>query len=182
MESSYGSGRSYPLNEDVVRFCSQACNVKRQTIAQVYPAHQHQADQMQSHVETGTFMEMLVFAFDKRASAQQKRFFIKAFNTIRKRNDVLRTRLIRLGERTLQVVVNDEAQWLVGGTLTAYLKKNQGSRMDYGKPLFRYALLDESSNEPTVFLWTCTLGHYLETLKLTVTFTKIVHHSCIDSW
>ncbi len=98
-------------------------------------------------------METMVFEFDQKPDHEQKRYLKIAFEAIRYKYCLLRTRLVKFKGQVLQVVLSDKADWTEGVGFPAYRDQNRMIRMDYGKPLFRYALL-EDRDKPTHFVWT----------------------------
>ena len=144
---------AYDPSEDELCACAQACNVDRDMITIGSPAHPEQQRCMECHLETGSYMETMVVDFEQKPDDEQKRFLMTAFEAVRSRNCLLRTRLVKYKGQVLQVVLNDKADWTEGVDLSAYKSQNRMIRMEYGKPLFRYAWL-EDRNKPTHFVWT----------------------------
>lgn len=144
---------AYDPSEDELCACAEACHVDREMIDIVSQAHPEQQRRMESHLEMGSYMETLVFKFDQKPNPEQKRFLTLAFEAVRFKNCHLRTRLVKYKEQVLQVVLSDKADWTEGGDFSAYKDQSRMFRMDYGSPLFRYALL-EDKDKPTYFVWT----------------------------
>ena len=139
--------------EDVIWACAEGCNVDREMIDTVSPAHEEQQRRMECHLGTGSYMETMVFDFERKPDDEQKRFLMTAFEAVRSRNCLLRTRLVKYTGQVLQVILNDKAGWTEGADLSAYKSQNRKIRMKYGQPLCRYAWL-EDENKPTYFVWT----------------------------
>ena len=144
---------AYDPSEDELYACAQACNVDREMITIVFPAHPEQQRRMECHLETGSYVETMAFDFEQKPDDEQKRFLMTAFEAVRSRNCLLRTRLVKYKGQVLQVILSDKADWTEGADLSAYKSQNRMIRMEYGKPLFRYAWL-EDKNKPTHFVWT----------------------------
>ena len=104
-----------------------------------------------------------------------------AFEAVRSKNCLVRTRLVKYKGQVLQVVLSDKADWTEGCDLSAYRDRDPMFRMDYGRPLFRYALL-EGKDKSTYFVWTGMSHKPLEMPKLTLPFSRIVNYSCLESW
>ena len=144
---------AYDPSEDELYACAQACKVDREMVDIVSPAHSEQQRRMERHLEMGSYIGMMVFELDQKPDHEQKRFLKIAFEAIRFKNCLLRTRLVKYKGQVLQVVLSDKADWTEGVGFPAYRDQNRMFRMDYGKPLFRYALL-EDKDKPTYFVWT----------------------------
>ncbi len=144
---------AYGPSEDELCACAQACHVDREMIEFVFPAHPEQQRRMEGHLEMGSYMETAVFEFDQKLNREQKKDFMIAFEAVRLKHCLMRTRLVKYKEQVLQVVLSDKADWTVCGDFSAYRDRNRMSRMDYGRPLFRYAFL-EDENKSTYFVWT----------------------------
>lgn len=144
---------AYNPIEDRLCACAEACNVGREMIDIVSPAHTEQQRRMDCHLETGSYMETMVFEFDQKPSHEQKKFLMIAFEAVRFKNCLLRTRLIKYKGQVLQVLLSDKADWTEGDDISTYMDQDRMFRMDYGRPLFRYALI-EDKDKPTYFVWT----------------------------
>ena len=144
-------------SEDELWACAEACNVDREMIDTVSPAHEEQKRRMECHLGTGSYVETMVFHFEQKPDDEQKRSLMTAFEAVRSRNCHLRTRLVKYKGQVLQVVLSDKADWTEGADLSAYKSQNRKIRMKYGKPLCRYAWL-EDKNKPTYFVWTGMLN------------------------
>lgn len=156
----------YPSEAELYA-CAQACNVDRQMIEFVSPAHPEQQGRLESHLVTGSYMETMVFESIQKPDRVQKDFLITAFEAVRFENCLLRTRLVKYEERVLQVVLGDRAEWIEGLDSSVYMGHNSVVRMNYGNPLFRYAFL-EDEDKPTYFVWTGMSKEALDMPKLTL--------------
>lgn len=148
---------AYDPSEDELCACAQACNVDRAIVDTVSPAHPEQQCRMECHLERGSYMEMMSFKFDQKLDQEQKRSLMTAFEAVRSKKCLLRTRLVKCKGQVLQVVLRDRAHWTEAADLSAYKKQYRGYRMKYGKPLFKYAWLEEEG-KPTHFVWTGMLN------------------------
>lgn len=145
---------AYDPSEDEVCACAQACNVDREMINIVSPAHPEQQRRMERHLEMGWYMDTMSFEFHRKPDREKMRFLMKVFEAVRSKNCLLRTRLVKYKGQVLQVVLGDEAKWDKGDDLSAYKVQDSGIRMDYGRPLFRYALLEDKYKPTSYFVWT----------------------------
>ena len=147
---------AYGTSEDELCACAQACNVDREMINIVSPAHPEQQRRMERHLGMGWYVETMSFEFYRKPDREKKRVLMKAIESVRSKNCLLRTRLVRYKGQALQVVLSDEAKWHEGHDFSAYKDQAREFRMDYGSPLFNYALLEDKIK--TYFVWTCMLN------------------------
>ena len=171
MENNPGHHRAntivyYPSEAELCA-CAQACNVDREMIEFVSPARPEQQRRLEGHLATGSYVETMVFESILKPDRDQKDFLITAFEAVRFDNRLLRTRLVQYGERVLQVVLGDRAEWTEGVDSSVYMGDNSVVRMNYGEPLFRYAFL-EDEDKPTYFVWTSMSKAVLDMPKLTL--------------
>ena len=157
----------YRPSEEELCACAQACNVDRETIESVTLAHPEQQRRLQAHLTTGSYMETIVFQSIQKPDRIQKDFLITASNAFRFENCLLRTRLVQYGERVLQVVLGDRAEWTEPLDSSVYMGNNSVARMNYRQRLFRYAFL-EDGDKPTYFVWTSRSTRSLDMPKLTL--------------
>ena len=136
-------------------------------IEYVSPAHPEQQRRLEGHLATGSYMETLVFECIQKLDRDQKDFLITAFEAVRFDNRLLRTRLVQYEETVFQVVLGDRAEWTEGVHSSLYRDYNSVVRMNYGDPLFRYAVL-EDGDKPTYFIWTSMSKKVLNMPKLTL--------------
>ena len=146
------------VDDGSVQICAEACGVDRKLIEDIFPATDFQSSAFHQHMVFGTMISQIVFevrgAFDLDLLRQ-------VWQSLHEKNQILRTRLVKLKNRVLQVVVNDKIHWGSGCNLAKYKASNMSERIGSGDPLFRYAIVNE---EDRVFVvWTC-------------------HHSGFDGW
>lgn len=146
------------LDAATVRACADACAVGPELIEDIFPTVGLQEALMQAHINNGAFLIQLVFGLQ---GTQDTGLVCKAFDTIRAKNQVLRTRLVQIGKEVLQVALKDPIMWYNAVDLGEYVAKDSTVRMGFGQPLVRYAVVPES--EKTYVVWTC-------------------HHSVMDGW
>jgi hypothetical protein len=141
------------LQDNVISACAEACNVDRQLIEHIHHATPEQEHRINHHIKNGSYLEQMVLQFDHKATIEQQEFFIKVINTIRVKNHILRTRLVKHESAVYQVVLKDGNRWTTKGDLEVYLCENINTRMGYGSELCRYALLGDEHGQ-TFFIST----------------------------
>ena len=146
------------LDPATVRACADTCGVGPEWIEDIFPTVEVQDRLMEAHIRSGAFLMQLVFELQ---GTRDTEHVCKAFDTIRDENQVLRTRLVRVDSGVLQVAFKDPIKWHHAKGLKEYLTSDAKSWMEYGQPLVRHAVVQES--EKTYVVWTC-------------------HHSVMDGW
>lgn len=141
-----------------VQTCADSCNVRPELIQDIFPALAIQNILMQGHIYSGAFIMQLVFELQ---GTRDTEHVCKAFDTIRAKNQVLRTRLVQVDGEVLQVGIRDPIVWHNATDLKEYLATDVTMRMGYGQPLVRHAVVQES--EKMYIVWTG-------------------HHSVMDGW
>ena len=130
--------------------CADACGVKPDSVEDIFPTIGMQDDMMQGHLYSGAWLMQMVFELQ---GTQNIEYVCKAFETIRARNQVFRTRLVQMDSGVLQVALKDPIVWQHATDLKRYLAKDSKLRMGYGQPLVRHAVIQESAK--TYIVWTC---------------------------
>lgn len=151
---------SEPL-EAILEKLDTVYGIPRQSILDIYPTSSLQEGLMVLSVrQPGTYNFQWISALPSTIDRER---FKQAWQLCVKRNTILRTRIIYTElSGSLQVVLDDESQWTTSGTLKDYLKADKLDTMDYGKPLTRWAILDDE-NGKAHFVWSA-------------------HHSIYDGW
>lgn len=75
-----------------------------------------------------------------------------AFQPVRDNSQTLRTRLVRHKDDAVQVVLRDQINWEKASNLAEYLAHDISTRMNFGDPLTRYAVVQE--DDLTLIVWT----------------------------
>ncbi|KYK58459.1 peptide synthetase [Drechmeria coniospora] len=89
---------------------------------------------------------------------------IAAFESAKQDCPILRTRIVQVSGRGLvQVVVKGKLQWYSGSNLDEYLTSDRNDDMETGKPLVRYAVINDVS-------------------RSSVSFVLTMHHALYDGW
>ena len=145
--SSLGS-----LDAATIQACADTCGVGLELIEDILPSVDFQEFFMQSHIQNGSYVLQLVFELE---GVRDTALVRRAFDTIRAKNQVLRTRLVQVGGELLQVALEDPIVWHDATDLAEYMAQDSRSPMGYGQPLVRYAVVQEP--EKTFVVWT---GHH----------------------
>ena len=104
---------------------------------------------MKSHYQRGSWLLQLVLELE---GVRDTALVRRAFDTIRAKNQVLRTRLVKVGSEVLQVALKEPTFWHDATDLTDYMAKDSELWMGFGQPLVRNAVVQES--EKTYIVWT----------------------------
>ncbi|UKZ76549.1 NRPS [Trichoderma virens FT-333] len=110
--------------------------------------------------QPGSYIAKFVYRLNSNIDVQK---FRAAFEQTVKACNNLRTRIVILGNTSVQVVLEDDFAWdnLEGEGLRSYVKSMDSFKMAYGSRLHRYAIAED--NGDTYFIWT-------------------LHHSIYDGW
>ncbi|KAH7042794.1 non-ribosomal peptide synthetase [Macrophomina phaseolina] len=108
--------------------------------------------------EAGTYVAQNVFRLGAAADVGR---FKSAWESVVAAVKILRTRLLSINERCMQVVLNEDVTWHTAATLEEYLAHEKALSMHYGSPLSRYGLITEG--DETFFVWS-------------------IHHAVYDGW
>lgn len=143
------------VDGNVFQACAEACGVQKDLIEDIFPSTDTQHIVFHQHLESGALMLQTVFEI---CGALDLDLLHQTWQVLHDKNQILRTRLVKLGDQVLQVVVNDSIQWGSGYSLATYTATNKGIRVRSGDPLFRYAVVDEGDRR--FFIWTCHHGGF----------------------
>lgn len=151
---------SEPL-EAILEKLDTVYGIPRRSILDIYPTSSLQEGLMILSVrQPGTYNFQWISVLPSTIDRER---FKQAWQLCVKRNTILRTRIIYTElSGSLQVVLDDESQWTTSGALKDYLKADKLDAMDYGKPLTRWAILDDEDGKAH-FVWSA-------------------HHSIYDGW
>lgn len=148
--------------EDACRDVSKLCNIDAESVEDVYPCTPLQEALMALSAKVKeAYVAQRVVKLDSMATADK---LINAFDMAQADCPILRTRIVQVSSRGLvQVVVKGKLQWFSGNDLESYLVSDRDEDMDLGKPLVRYAVInDEKSGQ--------------------VSFVLTMHHALYDGW
>lgn len=133
-----------------------------QTVVDSYPCNPLQEGFMLSSLkQPGSYIAKWAFKVGEDVDLDR---FKSAWEATLQQCPNLRTRMVQIGDASIQVILSQDNQWedTTGMELRDLLNKANTFEMSYGNRLNRYGLVRESSGE-TYFGW-------------------IVHHSIYDGW
>ena len=150
---------------EIESLCTEAadqCNIAQEMVEDIYPCTPLQEGLMAlSMRQPGAYVAQHVFALPKDWDLVA---FKEAWNRVVSENSILRTRLIRTESHGwLQVVVNENVEWTVGGSMEDYRSSALNKIMDFGGPLMRCGTVSATGSDAAQFVWT-------------------IHHSIYDGW
>ena len=148
--------------EDVRKDVSQLCGIGEAEVEDVYPCTPLQEALMALSAKVkDAYVAQRVVRLDSKESGDR---LTEAFQKAHKDCPILRTRIAQVPAHGLvQIVTNTPLEWHAGTCLEKYLPADRGDPMDLGKPLVRYALIDDA-----------TTG--------VVSFVLTMHHALYDGW
>jgi aryl carrier-like protein len=136
--------------EKVLVDATVQCRVPGTAIEDIYPCTpQQEGIWALSLIKQGAYMGQFVI---KLAKEVDKERFCHAFESIVASNPILRTRIVRSGLGSYQVVLEEQIEWVKAPSLVDYLKEDESIPLNLGEPLSRYAIISET-NPPTL-VWT----------------------------
>lgn len=139
-------------DKNLLQFCASACGVEPTVVADVFQSPPLQAQILNLHCvaeKPGYLMKQLIFRVEP---ARELPTVIAAFEAVRMKNQILRTRIVRHDEGPFQVVLSDEPQWEASSSLADLLARDWNTRMEFGAPLNRFAVVREL--EQSFVVWT----------------------------
>ncbi|KAH6703127.1 hypothetical protein BKA61DRAFT_740198 [Leptodontidium sp. MPI-SDFR-AT-0119] len=144
-----------PFSERVMHELEKRHGIQRHMVQEIYPATPLQEGLLiLSNRKSETYIVQHVLSLNPNIDIGRLR---KAWDYVVSQNGILRTRIVHV-ERTigsLQIVLNESASWQTAYSLEEYLEQDKKRPMEYGEPLSRYAMLDESQKDGLrYFIWT----------------------------
>ncbi|KAI9155340.1 Nonribosomal peptide synthase [Paramyrothecium foliicola] len=141
---------------------AELCDVSVTAVEDIYPCSPLQEALMALSAKVKeAYVAQRVVELENKATAER---LIAAFDLAQKDCAILRTRIVQVPGRGLyQVVVKGDLAWTSGGSLDEYLIKDRDESMDLGKPLVRYALIEDATSGK-------------------VSFVLTMHHALYDGW
>lgn len=137
------------LDQGTVDACASACQVEIDTIEDVFPASIVQGALFGAGKAYGTYMMHWVFQICGQLDRIQ---LIEAWDRLHRKHQILRTRLVNVGNDLLQVVLRSDMEWQEGTDLAQHKGKSLSQPVDSGRPLFRLAIIQEG--DTSYFVWT----------------------------
>ena len=141
------------FEEGIIHACASACQCDRELIEDIFPASPLQeAVLSRGESSHGTLVMQWVFQIRGKLDRGSLR---EAWNELHRKNQIMRTRLVKLGDDALQVVLKADLNWQEGNSLSEYKAHSFGHPLTSTQPLFRYAIIEEQHE--SYFVWT---GHH----------------------
>ena len=140
------------LDHHLVQHCALACHVDPALIEDIFPCANLQTALLHLHLSAekpGSLLKHFVFELEGTNDASNVK---AAFQAVRDKNQALRSRLVRYEDYAVQVVLHDQIHWETSSNLDEYLAHDISTRMNFGDPLTRYAIVQEG--EKTRIVWT----------------------------
>ncbi|OJJ08120.1 hypothetical protein ASPVEDRAFT_89351 [Aspergillus versicolor CBS 583.65] len=154
-------------DEDLVELAASKVGIDRNLLQDVYPCTPLQEGLMSLTArDHGLYTLQAVYRLPEMINIQE---FQLAWLAVAEELDILRTRLVDLGHMgSYQVVLSpviSQMRWGYGDDLSTYLREDKDIPIGYGKPLARYAIIQEEAEgaQKKYFVWTA-------------------HHSIYDGW
>ena len=118
-----------------VQACADSCGVGPELIEDIFPSFGLQKGFMKgfmkSHNQRGSWLLQLVLELE---GVRDTALVRRAFDTIRAKNQVLRTRLVKVGSEVLQVALKEPTFWHDATDLTDYMAKDSELCMWFWHP------------------------------------------------
>ncbi|KAI9745049.1 MAG: hypothetical protein M1818_001327 [Claussenomyces sp. TS43310] len=102
----------------------------------------------------GSYMSQCILTLRPTVSLDR---FNDAWQKTIKRNSIMRTRIVPVGDTSVQTIVRGAIEWRRESNLETYIQRDKRTPMDYGSPLARYGMV--STDESHTFI--LTLHHSL---------------------
>lgn len=156
----------------LMKAISKAHDIDRDMVQDVYPCTPLQEGLMALTAEdSGAYVLQDVFELPQDIDIDQ---FKAAWAAVVRETAILRTRVAFIeGIGSCQVVVDGRIKWRKAKNLSQYLEKDRAKPMKYGKPLSRYAIVDDGLRKS--FVWTIHHALY-DGYSYNLTLEK-VHHA-----
>ena len=139
------------LDHDTLRACATACRVERDTIDDIFPASLLQKKILGAGKAYGTYLLQWVFQI---CGELDQNLLMEAWDRLHKKHQIMRTRIVQIGNDHLQVVLQSDIEWQEGKDLAEHKRKSLGQPVESGQPLFRFAIITEE--DISYFVWTAS--------------------------
>ena len=149
-------------SEQACKDVAELCDISPDAVEDIYPCTPLQEALMAlSSKVKEAYVAQRVVELDSKATGEN---LINAFDVAQRDCTILRTRIVQVpGHGLVQVVFKGALQWHSGTKLDEYLVADRDDPMDLGKPLVRYALIEDSTTGKVGFVLT-------------------MHHALYDGW
>ncbi|KAI4230604.1 MAG: hypothetical protein LQ349_006158 [Xanthoria aureola] len=143
------------LDQGLLRHCALACHVDPTCIEDIVPSTKMQTALFEVHISAekpGVMQKQIVFNIEGTDDASS---VMAAFQAVRDKNQVLRTRLVQHEGCVMQVILrDDQVPWERASDLAEYLERDVCIKTNFGDPLTRYAVVHDDSEKKTFLVWT----------------------------
>ena len=143
-----------PFSEKIMNDLEARYGIQKQDIQEIYPATPLQEGLLVlANRQPATYIVQHVFSLNPDIDTGRLRM---AWEYVVRQQDILRTRIVPV-ERTigsLQVVLREGLTWQTASSLQDFLEQDKKLPMEFGKPLSRYALIEEDETGLTYLVWT----------------------------
>ncbi|RFU79859.1 non-ribosomal peptide synthetase [Trichoderma arundinaceum] len=141
---------------------SALCGVETSAVEDAYPCTPLQEALMALSAKVKeAYVAQRVVELEDMATAKK---LIAAFDVAQQESPILRTRIVQVSGRGLiQAIIKERLDYFSGNNLNEYLVNDRNDAMELGKPLVRYAIIDNN-----------TTGK--------VSFVLTIHHALYDGW
>jgi aryl carrier-like protein len=148
--------------EDARNAVAELCAIDTDAVEDIYPCSPLQEALMALSAKVKeAYVAQRVVDLADRATGEK---LLAAFELAQKDCAILRTRIVQVPGRGLfQVVVKGGLAWTSGTSLDEYLHQDRDQAMELGKPLVRYALIEDAASGK-------------------VSFVLTMHHALYDGW
>ena len=128
---------------EVEQLCKEAvsqCRITKGEIEDIYPCTPQQIYWIDGGINSQEHQAQAVY--DIPASLDLDKFR-RAWNTVAKAHDILRTRIIRTPSGYFNVVLKTGLEWRTESSLESYLKEDHNAIMGYGDRLQRFCIVND---------------------------------------
>ncbi|KAF8860374.1 hypothetical protein BDZ45DRAFT_800950 [Acephala macrosclerotiorum] len=136
-----------PFSERTLHELESQYGISKASVSAVYPATPLQEGMMLlSSRQSNAYTVQYVLPLPSHIDIPR---FKLTWILLYKEHPILRTRIINV-EKTIssmQVVVDEDLSWLTARSLRKYLKDDQSAPTEYGKPLARFALVEDDDKD-----------------------------------
>ncbi|KAK0386957.1 hypothetical protein NLU13_5270 [Sarocladium strictum] len=138
------------------------CGIDTSSVEDIYPCTPLQEALMALSAKVKeAYVAQRVVDLDSHETAER---LIRAFSQAAKESPILRTRIVQApGRGLVQVVVDEELECYRGDDMASYLPSDRNNSMTLGKPLVRYAIIEDRT-------------------QAKVSFVLTMHHALYDGW
>lgn len=147
---------------NMLQEAQRGCDLASDEIEDAYPCTPLQQGMMALSITSATakYVTRSVFRLASQVDLDRLQ---RAWNTVIRLNPVLRTRIVQPAgsDEAIQVVVRGDPSWVLAHNLEDYVERDTNTRIEFGKPLLRLAIVATGSFRYLIFT---------------------IHHALYDGW